>query len=197
MCSPVRAAHQARHLDAADDRHERFRDVPGTSETPELGNGASRALASVARQAGPIAGDQFSSGVTCAGCRALRYRPRNPGRLSSCRPCLWELAARRTSVKSVPRIRNRRIDSARDTALFASSTASWIPRSGRGSSARSLGVASAGRRCCRILDSSAPGSSVTRQVMQGASRRLSCAGSPAGARGCPREVRVRRSCRRR
>ena len=50
------------------------------------------------------------------------------------------------SVKSTGATRNRRIDSARDTALFASSTAGWISAIRSGSSRRSAAVASAGLR---------------------------------------------------
>ena len=60
-----------------------------------------------------------------------------------------------------------RIDSARDTAWFASSTAPWISAVRSGSAARSATVA---LRACRAASSSAPAppaSSVTRQAMNG------------------------------
>ena len=53
------------------------------------------------------------------------------------------------SVKSVPRMRNLRIDSGADTALFASSTACWISAISSGWSARSR-VAAGRRRCSRL-----------------------------------------------
>ena len=63
----------------------------------------------------------------------------------------------KASVRSLSRIRNLRIDSARDAAVFASSTASWISVTSSGSAARSRAVAPAGRRCCRFQNSSALG----------------------------------------
>src|ERR1700749_3708382 len=54
-------------------------------------------------------------------------------------PCSW--------VKSPSSIRNFLIDSARDTALFASSTAAWTSAFRSGSSRRSATVASAGLPC--------------------------------------------------
>ena len=57
-------------------------------------------------------------------------------------PCSW--------VKSPSSIRNFLIDSARETALFASSTAAWTSAFRSGSSRRSATVASAGLPCLRL-----------------------------------------------
>ena len=72
-----------------------------------------------------------------------------------------------STVKSPSRMRKRRIDSARETARFASSTAAWMAASRSGSSRSDASVASAGLPCAAFHGPSASASSVISAAMYG------------------------------